>query len=237
MDRALESSPHRIQQEHVTAEIGTHHRQFNLRVLDLSPETTEESLRAFYSRFLKLDRALDAQPHVIDGSEVFLNYSTDELDLMVKEMPEGITEESLHSFFSQYGRVRRCERVTGKSGKAHAFLTFSTVNEVNRAMSDRPHILDKNLLKTDYPGKPGLFPIFVGSLPENVSRMSLFNAFSQFGNIVHLEIRNNGNQSRPYGFVSYGTRQEASKALNAGPHEVDGVSVDVKKAKERNKEK
>ncbi|KAI1703632.1 RNA recognition motif domain-containing protein [Ditylenchus destructor] len=269
MDRALESSPHRINQEQVTAEIGTYQNQFNdLRVFDLSHETTEESLRAFYSRFgnliycgvnkgseigksngrgyvtfashEELDRALDAQPHVIDGSEVFLRYSTGELDLMIMEVPEGITEESLRTFFSQYGRVRRCEWLKGKNRIVHAFLTFSTVDEVNRAMADRPHIIDNNILKTDYPIKQGLFSIFVGSLPENTTPESLFKAFSKFGKIVYLEVLNgNGrrisgkNQRGRYGSVSYGTRQEADKAVDANPHEIDGVIVNVRKATDK----
>ncbi|KAI1711251.1 RNA recognition motif domain-containing protein [Ditylenchus destructor] len=255
MHRALKSPRHRINGEEVIAEIGTHKTQLNLRVQDLSPETTEESLRDFYSKFgnltqcvlakdpetgkakigyvsfashEELDRALDAQPHLVDGSEVFLRYSTDELNLIVKEVPEGITEESLNTFFSQYGQVRRCEWIKGNTGITHAFLSFSTLDEVNRAMEHRPHIIDRKLLKTDFPRRQGLYTIFVGSLPENATGVSLFKAFSPFGKIVHLEVRNDTGRNRRggFGFVSYGTWQEADNALNAGPHEVEGVTVD-----------
>ncbi|KAI1711278.1 RNA recognition motif domain-containing protein [Ditylenchus destructor] len=248
MQRALKSPRHHIKGEVVTAEIGARESELVLRVLDLSPETTEESLRDFYSKYgnptrcvvnqfpsrgkspigyvtfasqEELDRALDAQPHLIDGSEVFLRYSTNELDLMVSEVPEGITEESLRTFFSRYGQVRRCEWTKGNTGYTHAFLSFSSLNEVNRAMEDRPHIIDKKILKTDFIGKRGLFPIFVGSLPENANRISLFKAFSKFGKIVHLEVRNDGgmNQRGPYGFVSYGSWKEV-RAFNSGGHSI-----------------
>ncbi|KAI1711260.1 RNA recognition motif domain-containing protein [Ditylenchus destructor] len=241
----------------VTAEIGTYPSELSLRVQDLSPETTEESLRDFYSKFgkltqcvvknnpetgklpvayvsfasqVELDRALDAQPHLIDGSEVFLRYSTDELDLEIKELPDGITEESLRTFFSKYGHVRECKLFKGRSeGKTHAYLMFSTLYEVNRAMEDRPHIIDKKIVRTDFVGKRGLFPIFVGSLPGNATEMSLFKVFAKFGKIVHLEVRNDSGRNRRggFGFVSYATKEEADKALENGPHTVEGVNVSV----------
>ncbi|KAI1711262.1 RNA recognition motif domain-containing protein [Ditylenchus destructor] len=262
MYRALSSLPHRICGEKVRAQKGFLQKELSLRVQNLSPETTEESLRDFYSKFGnltqclvknnpetgkpqigyvsfashgELDRALDAQPHLIDGSEVFLGYGTDELDLMVKEVPNGITEESLRTFFSQYGQVRRCEWMTGKTGiYNHAFVGFSTLDEVNRAMADRPHVIDRKLLKTEYAGKCSSYIIFVGSLPQSTTTSALFKAFNKFGKIVYLEVLVRKFDDSPMspesdriGFVHYGTQQEADNVLNSGPHMVEGAIVKV----------
>ncbi|KAI1697882.1 RNA recognition motif domain-containing protein [Ditylenchus destructor] len=109
--------------------------ELDLVVKELPEEITEESLRTYFSRYGQLrhceviegtyththallsfsrvdelDRALDTQPHVIDGSEVFLRYATNELDLVIRELPERITEESLRTYFSRYGQLRHCEK-------------------------------------------------------------------------------------------------------------------------------
>ncbi|KAI1711250.1 RNA recognition motif domain-containing protein [Ditylenchus destructor] len=262
MNNAVNSPTHRINNEKVSAKVGYNEHELTLRVLNLSPETTEESLRKFYSRFgsvkrcevkknsetgeskigyvafashENLDRALDAQPHFIDGSEVFLKYAAGDLDLEIKNVPEGITEETLRAFFSKYGRLRQCQcHVSKVTGRPQAYVSFSAIDEVNRAMEDRPHVIDQKILRTEFMSKSGTFSLFVGSLPENADRISLFKAFSKFGKIVHLELHNDGgmDQRGPYGFVSYGTKEEADKALNTRPHKVEGSVVNVRIASE-----
>ncbi|KAI1703633.1 RNA recognition motif domain-containing protein [Ditylenchus destructor] len=260
MNRALQSVQHRINNERVFVTVWTGPHELELRLLNLSPKTTEESLKKFYSKFGKvtrcalnkaprpsyvifashddLDRALDAQPHVIDGSEVFLKYASGELDLIIKNVPEGITEESLRTHFSQYGQLRQCELLKTSDGNKHGYVSFSAIDEVNRAIEDRPHIIDQKILRTEFLNKSCSFSLFVGSLPENATLESLFNAFSKFGKIVYLELHNDGgmNQRGPYGFVSYGTKQEADNALNTRPYKVDGSIVYVRIASQKHDE-
>ncbi|KAI1711270.1 RNA recognition motif domain-containing protein [Ditylenchus destructor] len=245
MNRAWMTVSNHINKEKVFLTGAPDSHELTLRLLNLSPETTEESLRKFgkvkycevnknsrsgetlpsYVSFAShedLDRALDAQPHFIDGSEVFLKYATGDLDLEIKNVPEGITEESLRTFFSKYGQLRQCELPKISNGLYTGFVSFSAINEVNRAMEDRPHVIDRKILKTDFVGKSGLFPIFVGRIPKNATLMSLVKTFSKFGKIVHLEMGNDG-----HGFVSYGTWEEADKALNTPQHMVEGAVVNV----------
>ncbi|KAI1702440.1 RNA recognition motif domain-containing protein [Ditylenchus destructor] len=146
VDLALNSLPHRIDDKEISNVQRAHlnKRELTLRVMDLPPETTEESLREFYSKFGRitrcnlirnldsgqmkygvvafstqedLDHALEAEPHIIDGTEVFLSYLTSELDLRVKVVPEGVTRESFEKSFSQYGELRDCR--FEKSPKGH----------------------------------------------------------------------------------------------------------------------
>ncbi|KAI1714140.1 RNA recognition motif domain-containing protein [Ditylenchus destructor] len=266
MDRALNSSPHYIDGKKIKhvrpSSLGK--KQLTLQVLYLSPKTTHESLKKFYSRFgwvIKINinrgigvvgevtfanqedmhRALDAQPHVIDGSEVLLLYAYSfDLDLQIENIPEGVTEETLRAFYSKYGQLRDCQLLKGKTGIPHAFVSFSAISEFNRAMDDRPHIIDGKplrirLMGTDHSSIP--VSLVVGSLPENVTEETLREEFSKYGKLVFWILKNDGNfnQSGPYGFVSYATEKEALKVLNSGPHTIKGSVVDMNAEKLRSK--
>ncbi|KAI1714139.1 RNA recognition motif domain-containing protein [Ditylenchus destructor] len=268
MDRALNSLPHCIDGKETKnvnpAMLGK--KQLTLQVLYLSPKTTKESLRKFYSKFGMLSdcwtkqgttveigqlgevtfayqkdmhRALDAQPHVIDGSEVLLLYATFDLDLKIEDVPEGVTEDDLIAFYSKYGQLRVCRLYKGRTGIPHAFVSFSAIDQINRAMDDCPHVINGKPMKLVLLNKSYSHPVslFVGSLPENVTEETLRNEFSKHGKPVYWELRNDGdfNQSRPYGIVKYATEQGALKVLNSGPHTIGGAIVDVRIAKEANK--
>ncbi|KAI1699134.1 RNA recognition motif domain-containing protein [Ditylenchus destructor] len=270
MNHALNSLPHCIDGRETKnvrpAALGVGkeaRKQLTLQVLDLSPKTTKESLKAFYSRFGFLNdcwirretsvefgkvgevtfahqkdmhHALDAQPHVIDGSEVFLRYATFDLDLQIEDISEDITEEELIAFYSKYGQLRRCRLYRGRTGILQAFVSYSAVEEVKRAMADRPHIIGGKPMKIKFVGKDHLTSVslFVGSLPENVTEDALSKEFSKYGKPVFWKLENDGcfNQTGPYGIVKYATEQEALKVLNNGPHTIEGAVVDVRKAKE-----
>ncbi|KAI1706585.1 RNA recognition motif domain-containing protein [Ditylenchus destructor] len=245
LDLALNSLPHRIDGNEISdvrRPRSYYNRDLTLRVYNLSPKTTEESLREFYSRFGNLARcgllnhALKAEPHVIDGSKVFLTYLTSELDLCVKAIPEGVTKKSLEKFFSKYGELRGFRFEKTRSGNDIAFVHFSTLDAVDRALADRPHIVEGKLVNTTFASKAkqATFSLFIGSLPESATENSLVETFSKFGKLVHWQLRDDGklNQSTPYGFVSYGTAEEALTALNSGPHLIEGATLDVRKARE-----
>ncbi|KAI1706587.1 RNA recognition motif domain-containing protein [Ditylenchus destructor] len=263
VDLALNSLPHRIDDNEFSNVQRAHlnKRELTLRVMDLPAKTTEESLREFYSKFgritrcnlirnldsghLKygvvafstqedLDRALEAEPHVIDGTEVFLSYMTSELDLRVKVVPEGVTRESFEKFFSKYGELRDCRFEKSPKGHNNLYIHFATIDAVNRALADRPHIVEGKLVKTIFANrtKQATYSLFVGSLPENTTEKSLFETFSKFGKLVHWQIDGRRYQSTPYGFVSFGTAEEALTALNSGPHLIEGTTLDVRKARE-----
>ncbi|KAI1707099.1 RNA recognition motif domain-containing protein [Ditylenchus destructor] len=351
MDSALNSLPHCIDGKETKTVLPTtlDRKQHTLKVLDLSPKTTDDSLTKFYSKFGSLDAcsikdatseagrighvifalqkdmhlAWDAQPHVIDGTEVLLQYGTDDLDLQILDMPEGITEETLRTFYSKYGQLRRCRVSKRKHGIFEVYISYSAMNEVNRAMDDRPHLIggkplnikfidrdnsahvslyvrsvpenvteetlrnefskygkpvfwklnnkggvnhsgqygivtysseqevnraldDRPQIMNGKPLKVNLFgkghrslfvSLFVGSLPENVTEETLRNEFSKYGKPIFWTLKNDGrfNQSGPYGFVAYGSEEEALKALNSGPHTIEGAVVDVRNAKEATK--
>ncbi|KAI1708990.1 RNA recognition motif domain-containing protein [Ditylenchus destructor] len=234
MDHALNSLPHCIDGK-ATKKVrpGVPGRnQLTLQLVNLSPKTTNESLKAFYSKFGPLNncwikpgitdagyvtfvnhkdmhRALDAQPHVIDGSEVFLKYVTYDLDLEIMYIPEGITEEELIAFYSKYGQLRDCRLLKGRTGISHAFVSYSALHEVNRAMDDRPHIIGGKCLQIKFIGKGhnSHVSLVVGSIPKNVTEETLREEFSKYGKPVYWKLERNVhfNQSGLHGIVSYRT--------------------------------
>ncbi|KAI1707103.1 RNA recognition motif domain-containing protein [Ditylenchus destructor] len=262
MNRALNSLPHCIDGTETTyvqlAPVGK--KNLTLILTNLSPNTTKESLEKFYSNFGWLNgcwikeentaigkvgevtflnqkpmhQALDAQPHVIDGSEVFLQYATYDLDYRIEDVPESISEEDLIAFYSKYGQLRECRLHRKSNGMRHVFVSYSAIDEFNRAMADRPHIIDGKPMKIKLLGRGRSAPVslFVGSLPENVTEETLRNEFSKYGKPVFWELKHGVNYSGPFGIVTYGSEEEALKALNSGPHTIEGAVVDVRKASE-----
>ncbi|KAI1711268.1 RNA recognition motif domain-containing protein [Ditylenchus destructor] len=191
MNLAVSTFPHRINNETVRGRIGNLKTELTLRLLNLSPETTEESLKEFYSRF---------------------------------------------------GRKTRCEvRKGSEAGERKlGYVAFGSQEELDRALDAQPHLIDGSEVFLTYPtgdptfifcGKKGLNNIVVRYLPENTTRASLFKAFSKFGKITYLEVYN-GATHGSYGIIDYCTQQEADKAVNAGPHEIEGVPVYVEMGKE-----
>ncbi|KAI1708680.1 RNA recognition motif domain-containing protein [Ditylenchus destructor] len=184
-------------------------KQLTFNVLDLSPKTTTVSQIAFYSS-------------IGSGGKAYLE---------AKEVPEGITEEELIAFYSKYGRVSECRLRRGKTGVVHAYVSYSSADEIDRAMDDRPHIINGKPLKIRSRGRVHhtSFSLFVGSLPENVTEEALRKEFSKYGKPVFWKLENDGhfNQSGPYGIVMYATDEEALNALNNGPHTIEGAVVDT----------
>ncbi|KAI1699067.1 RNA recognition motif domain-containing protein [Ditylenchus destructor] len=109
--------------------------------------------------------------------------------------------------------------------------------KVNRAMNDRPHLIGGKPLQIGFIGQgEDKVSLFIGSLPENVTGETLREEFSKYGKPIFWKVENDGrfNQSGAYGIVSYGSEEEALKALNSGPHTIEGVVVDVRKSNEGN---
>ncbi|KAI1703247.1 RNA recognition motif domain-containing protein [Ditylenchus destructor] len=194
-----------------------------------------------------INRAMDDQPHVIDGS-----YSRS-VSLFVGSLPENVTEETLRNEFSKYGKPVfwklqndgqfNQSRTYGlvSYGTVHSTFDFSMKKKkitdqcvaqiIQRAMDDRPHIIGGKPLKIKFLGKGHKTPVslFVGSLPENVTEETLRNEFSKYGKPIFWELENDGglNQSGPYGIVSYSSEQEALNVLNSGPHTIEGSVVNI----------
>ncbi|KAI1710933.1 RNA recognition motif domain-containing protein [Ditylenchus destructor] len=230
-------------------------REFTIIVKKLSPNTTDESLREFYSRFgqltdceVKFDRqtgqsrgfgyvgfssqkelnsAKNAEPHIIDDVKVELEYATSEFDVLVTSLTPNITEKELNDYFSRYGKLRSCEIKESLPGVRTGFVSFWTEEEVMQALADRPHIINGRMV--DIYQKDQKFVLFIGNLPFNATDDSLSKTFSKYGKLVHWHVKrdHNTNRSLGYGYVSFEKAEQAVQALNDGPHLLNGRTLRV----------
>ncbi|KAI1700046.1 RNA recognition motif domain-containing protein [Ditylenchus destructor] len=258
IDSVLNASPHYIDNMAVNVRLAEERqREFTLYVRKLSPNTTNESLRAFYSKFglevteceVKFDRqtgqsrgfgfvafrsleglhaALAVQPHVIDDTEVELNYRANTFHVRVTCLHPNITEEALSDFFSRYGELRLCEILETLPGARTGFVEFRYEKDLLQALADRPHIINGKLVNT-YKKKQG-FSVFVSNLPSDATDDSLSEIFSKYGKIVYWQVKRDHNTKRPlgYGFVSFEKAEQAVQAVNGGPYILKGRTLRVK---------
>ncbi|CAJ0577898.1 unnamed protein product, partial [Mesorhabditis spiculigera] len=74
--------------------------------------------------------------------------------------------------------------------------------------------------------------LFVGGLPVSTTAVALREYYGQWGNIVDavvMQDRNSG-RSRGFGFVAFEKSEDVDKAMNARPHEIEGKTIDPKRA-------
>ncbi|KAI1710695.1 RNA recognition motif domain-containing protein [Ditylenchus destructor] len=264
VDRTLNSQPHSILGKVVFVEhTPPRRRELTLFIGNLSAKTNDESLRKHFSKYGKmtqcnvkiehqtgqsrgfgyvgfgsqeeLDRALNDQPHVIDGVEVEINSSTHELDLIVDSLPQNISQESLKKslwdFFSDYGRVRNCRFIKNSAGNTTAFVAMSSKDEISRAFAARPHWIGGKLVYTRHKGVE--FALIVHGLPKNATDEDLYNIFSKAGKLVHWEVmrdrKNKTNRPLGYGYVKFSTAEEVARAIENQPYEINGTKLKIER--------
>jgi len=81
--------------------------------------------------------------------------------------------------------------------------------------------------------------LFVGSLPYSVDDDELKELFSEFGEVTYAKVildRDNNNRSKGFGFVEYGTDEEAKAAVAAlDGKEINGRKIIVNEARPQEK--
>ena len=85
--------------------------------------------------------------------------------------------------------------------------------------------------KPDYAVGRMLHRVFVGGLCKSTSEEVLFQYFSQFGDVSHVEIARSPNRkSKGYGSVIFEKSSSAQKASRQGPHTIEGQKLRVEGA-------
>ena len=74
--------------------------------------------------------------------------------------------------------------------------------------------------------------LFIGGLSLNTTDDALREFYSKFGELLDCVVMRDGQtkKSRGFGFVSFSCKEEVDNAMNARPHEIDGKTVDPKRA-------
>ncbi|KAJ7499716.1 RNA-binding domain-containing protein [Mycena latifolia] len=149
------------------------------------------------------------------------------------------TDESLRTYFSQFGKVDACTIMRDAAGRSRcfAFLTFEEPASVNAVMV-REHFLDGKIIdpKRAIPRQEHqrATKLFIGGLAGSVTSESMREFFSQFGKVIDSTVmldRETG-RSKGFGFVSF-EDTNVQPFLGFGNLEIDGKLIDVKLAQPR----
>ncbi|KAF4799223.1 Heterogeneous nuclear ribonucleoproteins A2/B1 [Turdus rufiventris] len=138
------------------------------------------------------------------------------------------TEESLRSYYEQWGKLTDCVVMrdpASKRSRGFGFVTFSSMAEVDAAMAARPHTIDgrvvepKRAVAREESGKPGAHvtvkKLFVGGIKEDTEEHHLRDYFEEYGKIDTIEIitdRQSG-KKRGFGFVTFDDHDPVDKIV------------------------
>ncbi|XP_042348518.1 heterogeneous nuclear ribonucleoprotein A1b [Plectropomus leopardus] len=155
------------------------------------------------------------------------------------------TDESLRAHFEQWGSLTDCVVMrdpTSKRSRGFGFVTYSSVDEVDAAMSARPHKVDgrvvepKRAVSREDSNRPGAHvtvkKIFVGGIKEDTEESHLRDYFSQFGKLEVIDImtdRNTG-KKRGFAFVTFDDHDSVDRIVIQKYHTINCHNCEVRKA-------
>ncbi|XP_075898258.1 heterogeneous nuclear ribonucleoprotein A1-like [Nelusetta ayraudi] len=155
------------------------------------------------------------------------------------------TDESLRDHFEQWGSLTDCVVMRdslNKRSRGFGFVTYSSVDEVDAAMTARPHKVDgrvvepKRAVSREDSNRPGAHvtvkKIFVGGIPEDTKESHLRDYFQQFGKIEIIDImtdRNTG-KMRGFAFVTFDDHDSVDRIVIQKYHTINSKNCEVRKA-------
>ncbi|KAM7411875.1 hypothetical protein PAMA_021716 [Pampus argenteus] len=155
------------------------------------------------------------------------------------------TDESLRAHFEQWGSLTDCVVMrdpNSKRSRGFGFVTYSSVDEVDAAMSARPHKVDgrvvepKRAVSREDSNRPGAHvtvkKIFVGGIKEDTDESHLRDYFQQFGKIEVIDImtdRNTG-KKRGFAFVTFDDHDAVDRIVIQKYHTINSHNCEVRKA-------
>ncbi|XP_018103567.1 heterogeneous nuclear ribonucleoprotein A1 S homeolog isoform X1 [Xenopus laevis] len=155
------------------------------------------------------------------------------------------TDESLREHFEQWGALTDCVVMrdpNSKRSRGFGFVTYSSTDEVDAAMTARPHKVDgrvvepKRAVSREDSSRPGAHltvkKIFVGGIKEDTEEHHLREYFEQYGKIEVIEImtdRGSG-KKRGFAFVTFEDHDSVDKIVIQKYHTVNNHNCEVRKA-------
>jgi len=143
-------------------------------------------------------------------------------------------EKDLKEYFSKFGEVEgltyKTDAVTGRP-RGFAFIIFTELNSVEQVLATGEHVINgKKVDPKRAKARPG--KIFVGGLTAEISNDDVKDYFSQFGNVIDMEvpIDKSTNQRKNYCFVTFDDIAVSQELLKTPKQTIGGKEVDVKQA-------
>nr|CAB3488092.1 unnamed protein product [Digitaria exilis] len=153
--------------------------------------------------------------------------------LYVANLPWSLPAPEVEKLFAQCGTVKDVELIKGKDGRnrGFAFVTMSTAEEAAAAVEKlNSHDVMGRAIKVEFsksfrrpapPPPPGAIierhKLYVSNLPWKARAPNVKEFFSKF-NPLSANVIFDNRKAAGYGFVSFGTKEEAESALS----ELDG---------------
>ncbi|XP_019951688.1 heterogeneous nuclear ribonucleoprotein A1b isoform X2 [Paralichthys olivaceus] len=155
------------------------------------------------------------------------------------------TDESLRAHFEKWGSLTDCVVMRDpntKRSRGFGFVTYSSVQEVDDAMNDRPHKVDgrvvepKRAVSREDSNRPGAHvtvkKIFVGGIKEDTEECHLRDYFQQFGKIEVIDIMTDRatGKKRGFAFVTFDDHDSVDRIVIQKYHTVNSHNCEVRKA-------
>ncbi|KAJ8748597.1 hypothetical protein K2173_007587 [Erythroxylum novogranatense] len=164
-------------------------------------------------------------------------------------------EDRLKDYFGSFGELVEVvimkDRTTGRA-RGFGFVVFADPNVADRVIKekhnidgrmveakkavprDNQNILTRNSGSSTH-GSPvpvRTRKIFVGGLASTVTESDFKKYFDQFGTVTDVVVMYDHNTQRPrgFGFITYDSEEAVDKVLTKTFHELNGKTVEVKKA-------
>jgi len=175
-------------------------------------------------------------------------------NIFVKNLAPTIDNKTLYDTFSMFGNILSCKVATKPSGESlkYGFVHYEGEESATQAISrvDNKVIAGekvtvsafKSRLERGGNGKFKFTNVYVKNIPDEIDNQTLQGMFVRFGHITSCMIANDKDgSSRGFGFVNFGTPEEAQSACEAqnGLEMADGKKLFVvraQKKEEREKE-
>ena len=156
-------------------------------------------------------------------------------------------EELLDAHFNKYGPTTECAIIRDKSGasRGFGFVTYRNESDMDAALAEGDeHVINgfPVEVKRSTHGESAALSskkVFVGGVGPTVSKDTLREYFSAFGNVADAQVMYDyaSGRSRGFGFVTFDDEESARRCMETSVHVMAGQMVDVKAAQPRPSER
>jgi len=158
----------------------------------------------------------------------------DDRKLFVGGLSWETTEKELREYFSKYGPIEsinvKTDPTTGRS-RGFAFLVFNSAETIDKIIEVTEHTI--NGKKVDpKKAKARHGKIFVGGLKPELTDDEIKTYFSQYGNIIEIQMPfdKQKNQRKAFCFITFEQEAVVTDLLKTPKQTISGHQVDLKKA-------